>query len=64
MEANKCIRKFQDRMSICFGIVMAVVSVAAFYLSVFRYGFIGLIKTNNVLRNYFGSVIPDRTFLF
>lgn len=51
-------------MSICFGIVMAVVSVAAFYLSVFRYGFIGLIKMNNVLRNYFGSVVPDRTFLF
>ena len=28
----------------------------------FRYGFIGLIKTNNVLRNYFGSVVPDRTY--
>jgi len=50
-------------MSICFGIVMAVVSVAAF-LFVCVHGFIGLIKTNNVLRNYFGSVIPDRTFLF
>ena len=45
-------------MSICFWIVMAVVSIAAFLFVCVQ------VKTNNVLRNYFGSVVPDRTFLF
>ena len=34
------------------------------YLPVFKYGFIGLIRTNNVLYNSFSSAIFNRTFFF